>query len=189
MGILRFVVLVSLGLVLFGLKTAVSQPQQQSQVPCFFIFGDSLVDNGNNNRFSFALSLYVSLWFFFSIYVLQKFIFVGCFRLRGLITDLMASTFPKVQPDGSPTVAPTSMHLVTSMCIYIVSLIFVSPFCCQRGFWPIFFINLCGEMKSNFCAQRFCRGGNATCANGSDLFFFWNHIYLLLLLLFNNKKN
>ncbi|KAF4372958.1 GDSL esterase/lipase At1g33811 [Cannabis sativa] len=27
-----------------------SQPQQQqSQVPCFFIFGDSLVDNGNNN--------------------------------------------------------------------------------------------------------------------------------------------
>ncbi len=26
-----------------------SQPQQL-QVPCFFIFGDSLVDNGNNNR-------------------------------------------------------------------------------------------------------------------------------------------
>ena len=28
-----------------------SQPQQpqQLQVPCFFIFGDSLVDNGNNN--------------------------------------------------------------------------------------------------------------------------------------------
>ncbi|KAH7568290.1 hypothetical protein JRO89_XS07G0272300 [Xanthoceras sorbifolium] len=26
-----------------------SQPQQ-TQVPCFFIFGDSLVDNGNNNR-------------------------------------------------------------------------------------------------------------------------------------------
>lgn len=25
------------------------QPQQQPQVPCFFIFGDSLVDNGNNN--------------------------------------------------------------------------------------------------------------------------------------------
>ena len=23
--------------------------QQQPQVPCFFIFGDSLVDNGNNN--------------------------------------------------------------------------------------------------------------------------------------------
>lgn len=22
----------------------------ESQVPCFFIFGDSLVDNGNNNR-------------------------------------------------------------------------------------------------------------------------------------------
>jgi hypothetical protein len=28
---------------------ACSQPQQQRQVPCFFIFGDSLVDNGNNN--------------------------------------------------------------------------------------------------------------------------------------------
>ncbi|CAI9115161.1 OLC1v1015998C2 [Oldenlandia corymbosa var. corymbosa] len=29
---------------------ACSQPQQQQQqVPCFFIFGDSLVDNGNNN--------------------------------------------------------------------------------------------------------------------------------------------
>lgn len=27
------------------------QPQPQGlQVPCFFIFGDSLVDNGNNNR-------------------------------------------------------------------------------------------------------------------------------------------
>lgn len=24
-------------------------PQVTSQVPCFFIFGDSLVDNGNNN--------------------------------------------------------------------------------------------------------------------------------------------
>ncbi len=28
---------------------ACSQPLQQPQVPCFFIFGDSLVDNGNNN--------------------------------------------------------------------------------------------------------------------------------------------
>lgn len=29
-----------------------SQPRQpqEAQVPCFFIFGDSLVDNGNNNR-------------------------------------------------------------------------------------------------------------------------------------------
>ncbi|KAK2982898.1 hypothetical protein RJ640_003554 [Escallonia rubra] len=26
-----------------------SQPPQGPQVPCFFIFGDSLVDNGNNN--------------------------------------------------------------------------------------------------------------------------------------------
>lgn len=26
--------------------------QQQPQVPCYFIFGDSLVDNGNNNRLS-----------------------------------------------------------------------------------------------------------------------------------------
>lgn len=36
-------------------KGCTSQPQQPqpagpgSQVPCFFIFGDSLVDNGNNN--------------------------------------------------------------------------------------------------------------------------------------------
>lgn len=31
---------------------ACSQPRQpqEAQVPCFFIFGDSLVDNGNNNR-------------------------------------------------------------------------------------------------------------------------------------------
>ncbi|CAN8303546.1 unnamed protein product [Cochlearia groenlandica] len=50
MAILRFVLLVSLGLVLFGLKTTGSQPFPQSQVPCLFIFGDSLVDNGNNNR-------------------------------------------------------------------------------------------------------------------------------------------
>ncbi|AAF97292.1 Hypothetical protein [Arabidopsis thaliana] len=50
MGILRFVLLISLNLVLFGFKTTVSQPQQQAQVPCLFIFGDSLVDNGNNNR-------------------------------------------------------------------------------------------------------------------------------------------
>ena len=26
-----------------------SQPREGPQVPCFFIFGDSLVDNGNNN--------------------------------------------------------------------------------------------------------------------------------------------
>lgn len=26
--------------------------QQQPQVPCYFIFGDSLVDNGNNNQLS-----------------------------------------------------------------------------------------------------------------------------------------
>ncbi|KAK4747690.1 hypothetical protein SAY87_014276 [Trapa incisa] len=29
---------------------AFSQQPRQAQVPCFFIFGDSLVDNGNNNR-------------------------------------------------------------------------------------------------------------------------------------------
>ncbi|CAN6999174.1 unnamed protein product [Brassica oleracea var. botrytis] len=50
MAIHRFVLLASLSLVLFGLETAVSQRQQQSQVPCLYIFGDSLVDNGNNNR-------------------------------------------------------------------------------------------------------------------------------------------
>ncbi|OVA08078.1 Lipase [Macleaya cordata] len=34
-----------------SIRAAYSQPQvpQQQQVPCFFIFGDSLVDNGNNN--------------------------------------------------------------------------------------------------------------------------------------------
>ncbi|TXG53359.1 hypothetical protein EZV62_022528 [Acer yangbiense] len=40
------------GFVFVGLNIAMvcnSQPQQP-QVPCFFIFGDSLVDNGNNNR-------------------------------------------------------------------------------------------------------------------------------------------
>ncbi|KDP45644.1 hypothetical protein JCGZ_17251 [Jatropha curcas] len=31
-------------------KKSCSQPQEAAQVPCFFIFGDSLVDNGNNNR-------------------------------------------------------------------------------------------------------------------------------------------
>ncbi|KAK8651620.1 hypothetical protein V6N13_141212 [Hibiscus sabdariffa] len=31
-----------------GRSQRLPQPQQ-SQVPCFFIFGDSLVDNGNNN--------------------------------------------------------------------------------------------------------------------------------------------
>ena len=35
--------------VLLTTKQAWSQQQQQPQVPCFFIFGDSLVDNGNNN--------------------------------------------------------------------------------------------------------------------------------------------
>ncbi|CAH8330130.1 unnamed protein product [Eruca vesicaria subsp. sativa] len=55
MAIHRFVLLVSLSLVLFGLETAVSQRQQQSQVPCLYIFGDSLVDNGNNNSLSLVL--------------------------------------------------------------------------------------------------------------------------------------
>lgn len=33
-----------------GWSQRLPRPQpQQSQVPCFFIFGDSLVDNGNNN--------------------------------------------------------------------------------------------------------------------------------------------
>ncbi|CAI0470890.1 unnamed protein product [Linum tenue] len=41
-------------LALFGSKAIMGQrlppPQvQNAQVPCFFIFGDSLVDNGNNN--------------------------------------------------------------------------------------------------------------------------------------------
>lgn len=39
-------------LVVLGLLTRVcsQRPQPQGpQVPCFFIFGDSLVDNGNNN--------------------------------------------------------------------------------------------------------------------------------------------
>lgn len=66
MAIHRFVLLVSLSLVLFGLQTAVSQRQQQSQVPCLYIFGDSLVDNGNNNRFGFAFYMYYCI--FLSIY-------------------------------------------------------------------------------------------------------------------------
>ncbi|KAK8959311.1 GDSL esterase/lipase [Platanthera guangdongensis] len=52
------------------------------QVPCFFIFGDSLVDNGNNN---------------------------------GLLTLARANympygvDFPRVSPEGSPTVEQPSM--------------------------------------------------------------------------------
>lgn len=45
-GRLLFIVVVWLRLS----ARACSQPQQQQRVPCFFIFGDSLVDNGNNNR-------------------------------------------------------------------------------------------------------------------------------------------
>lgn len=30
-------------------KACSQTQQQQPQVPCFYIFGDSLVDNGNNN--------------------------------------------------------------------------------------------------------------------------------------------
>lgn len=63
MAIQRFVLLATLGLVVFGLETAVSQRQQQSQVPCLYIFGDSLVDNGNNNRFGFAF--YILLLYIF----------------------------------------------------------------------------------------------------------------------------
>lgn len=37
-------------LVLVWLTPRVFTQLQESQVPCFFIFGDSLVDNGNNNR-------------------------------------------------------------------------------------------------------------------------------------------
>lgn len=37
-------------LVLGWLATRAWTQLQQPQVPCFFIFGDSLVDNGNNNR-------------------------------------------------------------------------------------------------------------------------------------------
>lgn len=33
----------------FLLTTKTLSQQQEPQVPCFYIFGDSLVDNGNNN--------------------------------------------------------------------------------------------------------------------------------------------
>ncbi|XP_052202722.1 GDSL esterase/lipase At1g33811 [Diospyros lotus] len=46
---LRKLVLAELAALLWLTATACSQFQQQPQVPCFFIFGDSLVDNGNNN--------------------------------------------------------------------------------------------------------------------------------------------
>lgn len=39
----------SAGLVIFWLTAKVYSQPRQPQVPCFFIFGDSLVDNGNNN--------------------------------------------------------------------------------------------------------------------------------------------
>lgn len=39
----------SLVLTFLWLTARVSSQSQQPQVPCFFIFGDSLVDNGNNN--------------------------------------------------------------------------------------------------------------------------------------------
>lgn len=39
----------SLVLTFLWLTATVSSQSQQPQVPCFFIFGDSLVDNGNNN--------------------------------------------------------------------------------------------------------------------------------------------
>lgn len=139
MGFLRYVLLVTFGLVLFGLKTSVSQPQQQSQVPCLFIFGDSLVDNGNNNRFNFALSLYMFYdeIFFPHLCVTQVHynlnIHVGCFLLRGLIIVLMESTFPKVLQDGSPTVVPTLTHLVISVHLCypcsVYNLIFVLSAC------------------------------------------------------------
>lgn len=41
-----------LALLLITTAFSSSNAQQQSQVPCYFIFGDSLVDNGNNNRLS-----------------------------------------------------------------------------------------------------------------------------------------
>lgn len=40
----------SVTLLLVLLATRACAQPQQGQVPCFFIFGDSLVDNGNNNR-------------------------------------------------------------------------------------------------------------------------------------------
>ncbi|GLU06693.1 hypothetical protein SLE2022_236990 [Rubroshorea leprosula] len=42
--------LVTFVLMCFTAMAWSQRPQQGSQVPCFFIFGDSLVDNGNNNR-------------------------------------------------------------------------------------------------------------------------------------------
>ncbi|CAN0905398.1 GDSL esterase/lipase At1g33811 [Linum grandiflorum] len=36
-------------LLVFGITGDAQVVQQEAQVPCFFIFGDSLVDNGNNN--------------------------------------------------------------------------------------------------------------------------------------------
>lgn len=44
MGNLGKLLFVTLAFV--GVTRALSDPQ----VPCFFVFGDSLVDNGNNNR-------------------------------------------------------------------------------------------------------------------------------------------
>ena len=47
---MRFGDLISVGLVwLIWLSGRACSQEQQAQVPCFFIFGDSLVDNGNNN--------------------------------------------------------------------------------------------------------------------------------------------
>ncbi|KAL1205164.1 GDSL esterase/lipase [Cardamine amara subsp. amara] len=45
--------------VLLGFGFSVANAQAQAQVPCYFIFGDSLVDNGNNNGLvSFARANY-----------------------------------------------------------------------------------------------------------------------------------
>lgn len=45
--------------VLLALGFSVVKSQPQAQVPCYFIFGDSLVDNGNNNGLvSFARANY-----------------------------------------------------------------------------------------------------------------------------------
>lgn len=43
----EFVILAFLSF--FLLTTKAWSQEQEPQVPCFFIFGDSLVDNGNNN--------------------------------------------------------------------------------------------------------------------------------------------
>lgn len=48
MGSFRVVLWVNI-LCFLWLIVAISSQQQEPQVPCFFIFGDSLVDNGNNN--------------------------------------------------------------------------------------------------------------------------------------------